>query len=164
MLDEDPKVKIWQLIDNEWWEPETDYAGTPDVHTGWYDNNSGTPQITVTNNEEFVIGGGNTGHTAISHENNLSQLRRGEMLVNCWSGTREDLRGASDTNSDINPKKLSYQMASHSFDILADHGSGRINGEQFFNSLAPGPVREVPETEEEFISRHEITVIYTYKQ
>ena len=160
----DPKLDIKNLIQSEWVGEDVDLDGNPPFHTGWYDRNSGGPQITFTNNEESVIGGGNTGHTGLSPDGSTSQMRAGLVLINCWSGTRNDLTSAGVGNTALNPKALSYQMAHEVHGILQDYYDGFIDGEQKFNTLSGGSVREIPDTEKEYISRHEITAIYTYKK
>lgn len=62
-----------------------------DIHTGWYDDGKGYPQVTVTNPEEGVLDGGDTGVTGINGSGDgYVQHRNGTVLVNCWAGSRAD--------------------------------------------------------------------------
>lgn len=160
----DPKIVIRGLIRDEYDKNLTSYDGVPHIHTGWYDRNSGGPQITVTNRSETTVNGGQTGITASDNQGGISQVRAGYVLVNCWSGTRDELRGEGFGNTDINPKMIADEMQEQVDDIIQEHPMGIINGEEHFNSLGVGDITEVPETEDDFNLRFELETRYTYQK
>lgn len=62
-----------------------------DIHTGWYDDSKGYPQISVTRSDEGVVGGGEAGFTGIRGDGSgVTQLRSGVVLVDVWAGSRDD--------------------------------------------------------------------------
>lgn len=88
---EDPKLIVRDLLREGW-----DNSLVPvdlddsDIHTGWYDDGKGFPQITVTSNEETPVGGGVTGYTGVAGDGSGPiQQRRGTVLVTVWAGSRE---------------------------------------------------------------------------
>lgn len=67
-----------------------------DIHTGWFDDGKDFPQVTVTSDEEGVVGGGNAGVTGIKGDGSgITQHRNGTVLVTCWAGSENayDNRG-----------------------------------------------------------------------
>lgn len=147
----DPKLRIKDLIRDQWDSTEVSYSGSIDKHTGWYGENSVGPQVTVTNPDEVVLGGGAT-QISGNGPDGISQVRQGTVLVNFWSGTRDD--------TGINPKKLSHEMKEHGKDIIND------NEIPEYRSLAPGQIRGVPENDHPrgFIYRYEIETYFTYTE
>lgn len=160
----DPKIAIRELIETNYDKNQTSYDGVPRIHTGWYDRNSGGPQITITNRNESTVNSGQTGITASDNQGGITQVRAGYVLVNCWSGTREELRGEGFGNTDINPKMIADEMQEHVDNIIQDHPDGIINGNEYFNSLGVSSIREVPETEDDFKLRFELQTRYTYQK
>lgn len=88
----DSALLIRDTLRNNW-----DNTGLPgslsdsDIHTGWYDERKGFPQISVTRSDEGVVGGGEAGFTGIKGDGSgLTQLRSGVVLVDVWAGSRDD--------------------------------------------------------------------------
>lgn len=158
----DPKISFRHLIQNNWDKNETSYDGVPEMHTGWYDRNSGGPQITFTNTDEVTANAGDTGITAINNSGGISQVKRGTILINCWSGTREELENQGFANEDINPKKLAFEMKELTVDIVEDHADGVFGGTERFNTVGINRVTDIPDTEDEFRQRYEVQPVYTY--
>lgn len=152
MMDKDIKLVIRDLLTNQWDATETVLDSQPDIHTGWYDYDAGTPQVTITNVNHFTIGGGNTGLNAMpSGSGQTPDKRTGTILVNAWSGTRE--------NVSQNPKKIAYSLTKHIDDIIGKNTTGHTH----INSLATESVREIVEEDApEVVTRREITARFTY--
>jgi len=94
----DPKLKIKDLLKNNWTAANTSNV-TPDFSTGWWDDNNDLPQVTVTSDDEAPLGGGETGQTHLNSDND--QLLAGAVDVNVW---------ANRDSSSENPKKLTYEF------------------------------------------------------
>lgn len=148
---------VRDLIDQNFDGTNTDYDGDIGVITGWYGENAIGPKVTVTNTDDFVVGGGDTEISA-GGNNEKVQVRAGDILVNCWSGTREDLAGTTAQGNDINPKDMAWQMRREISQILIDSSPSE------FNSLAPAAIRDIadPDHARGYLHRKEITVRYTY--
>lgn len=158
MIDADPALTIRDLLTTEWDATNTSLADAPTINTGWFDYGNGDPQVTISNKNEFTIGGGDTGHSAGTGDGRAVQVRAGTLLVNGWSGTREELRGAAGDGSDINPKQMSFELGREIHRILQSNAS-----DDAFQSLGADAVRGIPETDAaDFVHRHEVTCKYTY--
>lgn len=165
MIAEDPIVIIKDLLVNNWNAGNTPLASDPSIHTGWYDFGSADPQVTVTNPDEFTVGGGETGHTGGTGDGGVSQARAGTVLANCWSGTREDMEGAGSGGSDVNPKDAAYQMAREVHRIMQANATGTTdsNGKPQLNSLGADDVTRIVDTDRDpAVYRYEVTIRYTY--
>lgn len=96
----DPKMSIKDLLKDNW-EATNTSGVTPNIHTGWYDLKSNTPQVTVTNSSEVAVSGGVTGYFGIATNGAPAQYWEGSMMVDCWT-TREA--------SSVNPKQLTFEF------------------------------------------------------
>lgn len=88
---DDPKLVIRDILRNGWDNTEipTDLADT-DIHTGWYDDGRGFPQVGVSNRSERALNGGETGFSAIAGDGSGAiQDRTGVVLVTAFAGSRE---------------------------------------------------------------------------
>lgn len=88
----DPKLVIQDLLRTGW-----DNTNVPvgldadDIHTGWYDDGKGFPQVAISNRNEYVSRGGESGFSAISGDGSGGiQNRNGTVLVTSFGGSRED--------------------------------------------------------------------------
>lgn len=88
----DTKLTVRDLLREEW-----DNSNVPsaleqsDIHTGWFNDGKGFPQVSVSSNEETPVGGGETGYTGIrGNGGGPIQQRQGTVLVTVWAGSRED--------------------------------------------------------------------------
>lgn len=156
MIDTDPVILIRDMLQANWDVSNTDLSEQPRIHTGWYDYDAGTPQVTVTNPNEFVVNGGLTGISAGGNDKPV-QRKAGTVLVNGWSGTREKLKGEGPNGDDINPKKMSHQLGKEINRVMLSNTTNVVN------SIAPDSVQGSVEDEgPEIVFRHEVTVRYTY--
>lgn len=152
------------LIDN-WDNTNTVLASTPKFTTGWYDHSSSDPQVTLTDTEEGVVRGGVTGITGSTGDGGAAQYRTGQMLVNSWAGTYEDMQGAGENGEDVSPKEASYEMASEVHRIIQENASGTTdnNGNKQLHSLAAVDSRRlVDDDRDPAVFRYEVIVQYTY--
>lgn len=88
----DPKLAIRDVL-RELWDNGTVHTelGNRDIHTGWFDDGKGFPQVSVSNRDENVAGGGQTGFTGIAGDGAGGvQNRTGTVLVTAFAGSRED--------------------------------------------------------------------------
>lgn len=165
MLDEDPQIIVYDLLNNNWDESNTVLADPPKFQTGWYDHGSSDPQVSITNAEEGVIQGGSTGQTAGTGGGGVAQYRTGQILVNCWAGTYDDMEGKGSGNSDVSPKEAAYDMAAEVHRILQANGSGTTDdqGNKQLHSLAASDARRLVEDERDpSVFRYEVVAEYSY--
>lgn len=89
---EDIKLLVRDLLRQNWDNTNMvkDVADA-DIHTGWWDDGKGFPQVTVTSDEESPLNGGETGITALKGDGSgYIQHRNGTVLVDLWVGSRAD--------------------------------------------------------------------------
>lgn len=96
----DPKISIRDVIKDNWVAANVSDI-TPSISTGWYDQKSSLPQVTVTNPSEVVEGGGASGYSGMGSDGTPSQLWNGFVMLDIWA-TRE--------STEINPKQLVFEM------------------------------------------------------
>lgn len=165
MLDEDPLVTVRKILVENWDEDNTVLADVPRFQTGWYDFGSDDPQVTITNSDEGVVEGLHTGQTAATGAGGVHQIRSGMMLVNCWSGTYDDMQGMGDGGEDISPKQAAWDMAKEVHRIIQENASGTTDedGNQQLQSLGAEDIRRIVDTDRDpAVFRYEVTVLYTY--
>lgn len=165
MLDEDPQLIVRNLLIDEWEKDNTVLAMDPKFQTGWYDHGIADPQISITNAEEGVLRGGVSGQTAGTGAGGVVQYRTGQMLVNCWAGTYEDMQGKGENGDDVSPKASSYDMANEVHRIIQSNGSGTTDdsGSKQLHSLSAVDTRRmVDDSRDPAVFRYEVVVQYTY--
>jgi hypothetical protein len=89
---QDVRLTIRNLLRSNWNNSSLPVGvSDDDIHTGWYDDGKGFPQISVTNTDGGAVGGGRTGYSAIDASGAGGiQLRSGTVLVTAWAGSRDD--------------------------------------------------------------------------
>lgn len=165
MLDEAPVVIIRKLLIDNWDSSNTALADNPKFQTGWYDHGSDDPQVSITDTEEGVLMPGSTGHSAGTGGGGVAQYRSGQVLVNCWAGTYDDMKDKGDNGEDVSPKQASWHMAKEVHRITQNNGSGTTNdeGKKQLHSLASVDTRRVVDDDrDQAVFRYEVTVQYTY--
>jgi len=95
---DDIRLLVRNLLRTEWDNSSLVISlSDTDIHTGWYDDGKGYPQVTVTNPEEGILAGGESGVTGIKGSGDgYVQHRNGTVLVNCWAGSRADYDAAGE--------------------------------------------------------------------
>ena len=88
----DPKLKIRDLLRAGWDNTDVPVGlDESDIHTGWYDDGKSFPQVAVSNRNENVSGGGQSGFSGIAGDGSGGvQNRTGTVLVTSFAGSRED--------------------------------------------------------------------------
>ena len=88
----DPKLVVRDIIRDGWDDTNVPVGlSTRDIHTGWFNDGKGFPQVAVSNRDENVAGGGETGFTAIAGDGAGGvQNRTGTVLVTAFAGSREE--------------------------------------------------------------------------
>lgn len=153
----DPKIQLRDLLLDEWNTSNTSLSDRPRVHTGWYDYKNPVPQVTITNKEESTVNGGDTGISAGTGTGKPAQHRAGTILVNGWSGTREELRGEGPNDTDINPKQMAYELGKEIVRITLNYDIDD------FLSIAPDTVRELADSDApEIVFREECVIRFVY--
>ena len=112
MLTTAPELKIKSLLLTNW-NPANTSNVTPKIHTGWYNHSWGsTCQLTITDPNDSVMRGGETGITAFSGLGTLKRFVFSDMIVAPWA-SREmtDDNGNSFDSAGINPKSLVEEMS-----------------------------------------------------
>jgi hypothetical protein len=110
----EPKEAVKIVLGDDWNASNTSLADDPDIHTGKYDQSSNNPQVTLTNVDENVQEGGDTGVSAITGRGGFVQDNVGTVQVDAWSD-----RAASD----VNPKKLTREFAEEARRVLLETGT-----------------------------------------
>lgn len=89
---QDIKLTVRNLLRTSWDNSTLPVAlDDVDIHTGWYDDGKGFPQVSVSNDEEGASNGGETGYSAIAADGSGGiQSRSGTVLVTVWGGSRDD--------------------------------------------------------------------------
>jgi len=110
LLNEDPKVKLRNLIvDN--WVPANVYDVTPKVHTGWYNEAwQAEPQITITGGSTLIAGGQSTGVTAFGGDGRLVRRYVTYLTAGIWAHHEMGLS--------VNPKEWVYKATSELRSII----------------------------------------------
>lgn len=135
----EPKMTVQKVLGANWDATATDYDGTPSIHTGRYERgNSAVPSIALFDFNESPADGGQTGYHAIDAASGRgSQLITGRGTAQIVAGSWDDLKGEGANGSNINPKKLSWDMYDHARNLLIDNQ--QAGGLRF---LSPERVRE----------------------
>lgn len=113
---QDPKLVVRDLLRDGWRNTAvpTD-VGMTDIHTGWYDGNKGFPQVAVSNRNESVAGGGQTGFNAIAGDGAGGvQDRTGTILVTVFAGSRDDY-------DDVGAEQLQAEMVGDEVSRVIGH-------------------------------------------
>jgi hypothetical protein len=101
---QDVRLTIRNLLRSNWNNSTLPVdLSADDIHTGWYDDGKGFPQVSVTDTDEGSVGGGRTGYSSIDGGGAGGvQLRSGTALVTAWAGSRDDYdaRGADELQAD----------------------------------------------------------------
>jgi len=166
MPDKEPIVYLRDALKADWDNTNTSLTEDPRIHTGWYDESSTSPQITITNPNENAINGGNTGYSGMNPSSgSASQIIDGVAIVNSWAGTREDLQGEGSGGADINPKQLRWEMKEEIERIARSYSSGYTSGGTLqLTYIVPRNSTAIVETDDRphAVYRYETRVGYGY--
>lgn len=165
MLEKDPIIIVRDLLVSDWDNTNLPLAEEPEITSGWYDHGSASPQVTITNTDENAVASGLSGQTAGTGDGGVAQTRHGTIIVNCWSGTYEDMEGMGVNGEDLSPKDVSYKMAVEVHRIIQRYAAGVYgdNGQKLLYSLAASDSRRVVEDQSDpTIFRYEVVVEYLY--
>lgn len=134
----DPKLVVRDLLRAGWDNTNVPIALTQtDLHVGWYNDGLGFPQVTVSNRDENVSGGGATGFSAIAGDGSGGiQDRTGTVLVTAFAGSRED----------YNERGLEQLQASDMGDEIS-RIVGENNSPGEYLTLAVGPRADITDTD-----------------
>lgn len=115
----EPKVSILALVKAKWAAGNVVGTIKPDFHTGWWNPQSNSPQVTFTGQDESFQG--DSGYGAIEGGGGGPvQIANGVLFVNCWASRDEGEGG-------VNPKQLVYDMAKEIRRIVLANFNGIAN-------------------------------------
>ncbi len=115
-LADDPKEDIKDLLKNNWDNTNTSISEDPRFHTGWWNGSySGQAQVTVSDPDENVLAGGQTGFTGMSNDGAGTKIMTGNVDVNTWA--HHDMYS-------VNAKQLSFEMSEEVKRIIGDNTFG----------------------------------------
>lgn len=118
----DPTVELLSLFKDKWTVSNTSLAEPPEFHTGWYSRDGSMPALTLTGGQEGPIRGGEIGYTALSGGDGYGMQRlSGFVLVDAVAGTRTDCEGVGTNGTDLNPKKVRWEMYDEATRILIEN-------------------------------------------
>lgn len=112
MLSTAPELKIRTLLlDN--WVPANTSNITPKIHTGWYNTAwNTTPQITITDPQDIIHLGGDTGISAFTGGGDLVRFVFTDVLVVPWAHREMvDSNGSTFKSLSINPKQFVWEVS-----------------------------------------------------
>ena len=128
LLDEDPKMTIMNLLDNNWDSSNTSISTNPKISTGWWDKSNNTPQVSVTNRQDL-------GEGASFNDGGGEGVGRDEtttVLVTAFA-QRQD--------GEPNPKKLSFEFQQEAARIIGNN-AGSIG--DFYLTTVDSPTELPP--------------------
>ncbi len=115
----EPKVAILDLIEAQWDTDNVVGAIKPDFHTGWWNPNSNSPQVTFTGDDELYEG--LSGYGAIEGGGGGPvQIVNGVLFADCWAFRSEGVTSP-------NPKQLVYDMSEEIRRIILANFNGITN-------------------------------------
>jgi len=112
----DPKVAIRDLLVANWDTANTILDSVPSIHTGWFNGQRlNTPQVTVTDPNENILDGGNTGFSAIGGGSTGGRVKFiiGNLTVGTWAHQR--------MIDGVNAKALSFDLSEEVRRIINVH-------------------------------------------
>lgn len=135
---DDPKLVIQDLLRDGWDNTDVPVGlDADDIHTGWYDDGKGFPQIAVSNRNENVSGGGATGFSAIAGDGSGGvQNRTGTVLVTSFGGSRDDY-------DEVGLERLQTEKMGNAVSRIL--GANQSPGE--YLTLSVGPREDLIDTE-----------------
>lgn len=160
-----PEVVVKNLI-RDAWDPNRFEAGdeiTPAVHHGWVDRENDTYEVTISNPQQFAIGGGETGYSGVSSDGEVRQDWTGQVTANCWAA--RPWTGVD--GGTMNPRKATYLMAWQIKQIAKEHSNGtNAQGEQTdLETIAVTDARRISPSEDDtpIVWRYMVRVGFTYR-
>lgn len=156
LIDEEPADIIMWLLINQWDSTNIDVAfdETARISTGWWDDSSPAPQITLSGTNE------NTSPTGIDPSTgNLTSWVDGILYADVWVAADRD------ATSGLNPKKLRWQLRWEVHRIIGANQDGTMTdaGEPQLTRLETGRVREHIENDDSpTVLRYRIAIGYQY--
>ncbi|ELZ00765.1 hypothetical protein [Natrialba asiatica] len=89
---QDIKLQVRDILRDGWDNSDLPVSLVDrDIHTGWFDDGKGFPQVGVTNTNEGPFGGGQSGFSAITGDGSGGiQTRSGSVMVTAFAGSRDD--------------------------------------------------------------------------
>ena len=140
----------------------------PEISTGWWDNQTSRPQITVTNPSEGVLDGGSTGYTSGTGTGGVGRIWTGYALVNAW--VKDDDIRLRATQSTIDAgrasgKQVSYMLAKNAAEVITDYANGYLHpetGRVVFRSMGVDDVERRATPDQDELYRYEFSALFNH--
>lgn len=158
----EPKMWVRKILSENWDPAATSLGTAPAIHTGKYTHGQGdVPVIAITSADEGPLSRGETEYFGLDGDGGGGvQLIAGAVTVDVVAGTYED--------TNINPKKLRWEMYDHMCDLLVQYQHTTD-----LRSLAPGRGHDIVEmhdatndgdgqAESAAVFKKQVRVAYTY--
>jgi hypothetical protein len=140
----------------------------PEISTGWWDDQTSRPQITVTNPSEGVLDGGSTGYTSGTGTGGVGRIWTGYALVNAWVKDSDVRSRATQSTIDAgraSGKQVSYMLARNAASVITDYANGYYNpttGEVIFRSMGVDDVERTATPEQDDLYRYEFSALFNH--
>jgi hypothetical protein len=147
----EPKVLIMSLIKTNWVAGNLTPSLTPDFHTGWWNPESNSPQVTFTGDGESFQG--QSGYGAIEGGGGGPvQVVNGTLIADCWASRDQGASGA-------NPKLIVYEMAKEIRRVILANFGGATN----LNYVSVVRIDDVPPEGDPLKFRKSVTIGFNWR-
>lgn len=148
----DPLLEFKDLFETNWNAANTVLSSAPYIHTGWYENGSDEPQLTITSPEEQEATGSPTGWTGIGGDGSgPTRQVDGTAYGNVW---------CNENQSAHNPKQVVWDLRQEALRIVFDN----VESTQW-QFIALGEVQKIVEDDQDpVMHRYELPLGYYFEQ
>lgn len=163
----EPLLELRDVLRTEFDATRIPYSVVPSIHTGWYGDRTTKPQISVgtangpVETDQTVGVDSETGKTVIETS--------GTAFVNCWAGSRRDLKDDSDATT-VHPKHLARLMRVETKRVFHTYADGIADGTGGYRLRSISPLGAIMRADTEdrdgddvVVFRYEVEVGYTYR-
>ena len=153
MVRDAPEVVAHNLLRDNWDSTNTSNV-TPLIHHGWVDLGADEPEVTISDPDENVLGGGETGYSGLSADGSPVQDFTGTVTINVWTDRKR---------SNVNPRKLAWEMRCEVGRILHENYDPTPTYD-LYPIADLGARRFVDSESDETMWRYQVTMGYGYRQ
>lgn len=169
----EPREQLLIDLLRDEWNTDNTFTLQPDISYGWYDEEKGTPQVTIPQPDEGPISGGDTGYSGITPDGTgPNQTISGTLDVSCWCAfdeldnasteyPQEYLAGSADrTTGDV-----TLGVVEEIKRIVRENAVRPTNpktSNQPVRVIAPGDGTQVEEPDTQGLFRYDIPISFVY--
>lgn len=149
----DPQIEFRNLLVNNWDNTNTVLSVDPKFTTGWYEQGSSEPMVSVSNPEDSEATGSASGYTSIKGDGSGPDSEiNGVILINAW---------CNEDQASPNPKAVVHSLRNEIIRII----NANYEATQYRNIGTTGPGTKVVEDEQDpTMFRYEIEGTYQYTE